>query len=238
MREQLKPLLDVLAARHPGLWQTLYRRFGSHPELMIQKDFDICIEGYPRSGNTFATVAFETSQPNSLRIAHHLHSAAQIILSVKWRIPTIILIRDPCEATVSEVIYKENLDLKDALHSWVRFYSVVDKLSKYYVLARFEEVTNDFGGVISRVNERFHTGFKIFQHTEDNVKEVLTKVGSLEAANVGGSVDERKVARPSSSRELMKEQLMKTMLNESQCRQVLKTARSLYQEVLKEQERI
>jgi hypothetical protein len=40
-----------------------------------------------------------------------------------------------------------------------------------YVVAPFEEVTADFGGVISRVNERYGTDFRPFDRTPANVAE-------------------------------------------------------------------
>ena len=55
----------------------------------------LVIEGYPRSANTYAVVAFAAVQPERPRIAHHLHVAAQVLAAVDRDIPTMVLIRRP-----------------------------------------------------------------------------------------------------------------------------------------------
>ena len=44
------------------------------------------------------------------------------------------------------------------------------------VIATFEEVTSDFGAVTHRVNERFGTRFREFEHTEANVEQVFALI--------------------------------------------------------------
>ena len=54
----------------------------------------IVIEGYPRCGNTFATVAFQLAQGVPVEAAHHLHAEAQIVAAAESGIPAVLLIRD------------------------------------------------------------------------------------------------------------------------------------------------
>mgnify|MGYP007017151076 CR=1 FL=1 len=58
---------------------------------MVTRNTRITIEGYPRSANTYAVYAFK--HVNAIKwneIAHHLHVQAQIIRSIKYKIPVIL----------------------------------------------------------------------------------------------------------------------------------------------------
>ena len=48
-----------------------------------------------------------------------------------------------------------------------------------FIVGRFEEVTTDFGEVIRRVNARFGTNFKLFEHTEENLRKVFQIVEEM-----------------------------------------------------------
>ena len=48
------------------------------PECAERLHTELVIEAFPRSANTFATVAFQLSQPAPVRVAHHLHAPAQV----------------------------------------------------------------------------------------------------------------------------------------------------------------
>jgi len=45
--------------RHPFLFYNFYRLKPSRRDLLVDRRTRIVIEGFPRSGNTFAVVAFE-----------------------------------------------------------------------------------------------------------------------------------------------------------------------------------
>ena len=53
----------------------------------------------------------------------------------------------------------------DAVREWLRFYRALRPLQDGFVLATFDEVTTDFGGVIACVNDRFNTTFSLFEGT-------------------------------------------------------------------------
>ncbi len=160
---------------HPRIYLTIQslRRKTSH--LVVTKDTDIVIEGFPRSANSFAVYAFRLAQdslPNpNLKIAHHLHASAQIKRAVKLNIPIILLLRNPKDAVLSVVIKAPFITFNQALKDYIKFYSSIVKLSKKYVLATFEDVTNDFGKVIEKVNKFYNKQFKIFNHNDENVEK-------------------------------------------------------------------
>ena len=70
----------------------------------LERDTQLLIDGYFRSGNTFALRAFSVAQPAPVKIACHTHAAATIKLAVKRNIPALILLRAPADTAVSAVL--------------------------------------------------------------------------------------------------------------------------------------
>ena len=68
----------------------------------------------------------------------------------------------------------------------------------------FEEVIEDFGQVIKRINDRFGTTFSLFHHDEENVSKVFAGIETRARKLHGETLGERKVARPSAVRERLR----------------------------------
>ena len=66
-------------------------------------------------------------------------------------------------------------------------------------------MTEDFGEVIIRLNDKFGTAFSLFRHDEQNVNNVFARLEKNIRRNHGGASWEPKVARPSAAKERMKE---------------------------------
>ena len=81
--------------RHPFLFYNFYRLRPSYRDLSVDRRTQIVIEGFPRSGNTFAVVAFQQAQRESVRVAHHLHMPAQVIRAAHLGIPILLLVGSP-----------------------------------------------------------------------------------------------------------------------------------------------
>src|SRR2546422_7828125 len=79
---------DLLSG-YPRLYLSLARwRHGTGGGAEAVGDrTEMMIEGYPRSGNTFAVAAFRLAQQRPVIVAHHLHSPAQVLEAVRRRIP-------------------------------------------------------------------------------------------------------------------------------------------------------
>ena len=107
-----------------------------------------------------------------MSIAHHLHVPAQVVRAAQWRIPTLVLIRRPRDAVLSLVI-RDPISVDQALRYYISFYETSEKYRDAYVLGLFEEVTEDFGQVIERMNDKFGTTFSVFRHDEENVSKVF-----------------------------------------------------------------
>lgn len=139
------------------------------PEALL-KETNLVIEGYPRSGNSFAFTAFNMAQGEStVRVAHHLHTASVVIAAIRANVPSLVLVRNPEDAIISHIIYSQNLTISQCLKSYLDFYQPLLKHRDYFVTAKFEDVITDFGAITRKVNQEFSTAFKEFEHTQDNV---------------------------------------------------------------------
>src|SRR5215211_7972544 len=160
--------LQIYSGKYPTAFYGLYRLARKAQARVVSPDTQLVMEGFPRSANSFARVAFNRAQSERVRIAHGLHVPAQVIRASKWRIPTLVLIRKPKDAVLSFAI-RDPISVDQALRYYLSFYETVEGYRDAYVLGLFEEVTEDFGEVIRRINDRFGTTFSPFSHDERNV---------------------------------------------------------------------
>ena len=162
---------------------------------------EIVIEGYPRSGNTFAQVAFEVAQGRTVRMAHHTHAPAQVRWAVTHRIPTVLLIRPAEDAVISYVIHDPHIPLGRALSDWIAFYESLIPMRNEVIVADFHRATREFGAVIRRLNEVYGTSFKVFDSTEENINRCYQTIEELDRRHSKRQrIDETRVARPSDAR--------------------------------------
>ena len=139
-------------------------------------------------------------------IAHHLHVPAQVVRAARLRIPTLVLIRRPKDAVLSLVI-RDPISVDQALKYYISFYETSEKYRDAYVLGLFEEVTEDFGQVIKRLNDRFGTTFSLFRHDEENVDKLFAGMEAQARKKYGETLWERKVQRPATARERIKDEI-------------------------------
>jgi hypothetical protein len=168
---------------------------------------ELVIEGFPRTGTTFAVVAFHHAQTRSVRLAHDVHAPAQLIAAARSNVPALVMIREPEETVLSFVIRHQHISIRQALRGYIRFYApLIDHLDSL-VIGSFEEITTDFGAVIERLNARFGTAFTPFEHTEENVRACFAEIDAEFAMRASGLALDRSVARPSEVRARIKEDL-------------------------------
>jgi hypothetical protein len=213
----LEKWLQILAGGHPAVFFNLYRLLRPRQDLSraVTPDKLVVIEGFPRSGNSFARRAFIMAQGESFdvaRIAHHLHVPAQVIRAARWRIPTLVLLRRPKDAVLSLVI-RDPISVDQALRYYISFYESAEKYRDAYVLGLFEEVTEDFGRVIGRLNDKFGTTFSLFRHDEENVSKLFAGMESQAKKKYGETLWERKVQRPAAVRERIKDEIVYDLEN-------------------------
>ena len=183
--------------KYPKLFVLGFKLFGSQHavnECLYSDSKEIVIEGFPRSANTFAVVAFRKAQNREVKIAHHLHVEAQILCGVKENKPVIVLIRNPEDAIKSLVIRNPKLSINWCLDRYINFYKAVEKVAKDVVIADFLTVIKNFSLVIDKVNKQFGTEYILFKHTEINMRSVFEEIEDINKLYDGGKSTH--VARP------------------------------------------
>ena len=173
--------------RRPRLYHWTSRLRG-HGDRLVTDATDLCIEGFPRSANSFAVGAFEHAQDRPHTIAHHNHVPGPVLNAVRRGLPTIVLIRDPVDAVVSgRALHLQNrvragvdapaprLPYAARLRAWIGFYETVRPVRDEIVVAPFEDVIDDFGRIIDAVNDRFDADFARFEHTPDTVAALRSR---------------------------------------------------------------
>ncbi len=203
------------------------------PQPWVSRTTEIVIEGYPRSGNTFAVVAFRLAQDRKIKMAHHLHAAAQIKRAARLDVPAIVLIREPSEAILSLVVRDPHASMRWALRSYVRFYSAVVPCLEKAVVAPFAIVTSDLASIIRIVNTRYGTAFKEFVPSEDALNSVQQKVewmGQQDSISTGWDY-RLGVALPSEQRRRAKQANRTEYLAEGN-KSLRLAAESLYERVM------
>ena len=198
--------LQTHAGKHPAAFYALYRLARKDQARVVTPETELVIEGFPRSANSFARVAFNRAQKGTVRIATGLHVPAQVIRAARWRIPTLVLIRRPKDAVLSFAI-RDPIPVEQALRYYLSFYETVEGYSGAYVLGTFEDVTGDFGRVIRCLNDRFGTSFSPFHHNERNVEAVLARVERNSKRKFGDTHWENKASRPVAARVETKHEL-------------------------------
>jgi hypothetical protein len=106
---------------------------------------DLCIDGFPRSANSFAVNLIKNAN-NSLNIIHHAHAPAVIKRALKDNIPTFVLIRKPIDAIASEYIRVQHREKRihhvpNLIKRYYQYYQVANENIRDLHIIRFETVT-------------------------------------------------------------------------------------------------
>jgi hypothetical protein len=199
--------LKTIVATHPAVALPL-QRLRRRGEVLAD-DTEIVIESFPRCASSFAVAAFRLAQePHPSRIAHHTHAPAQVLAAVRRGVPTLVLVRPPEDAVLSHVIHSPELTPTASLRGYVRFHEPLLPRRDGFVVATFDQVVSDFGAVIERVNARFGTSFRPFEHRPEHLARIDREIDE-DYRSRAGSADEldRTVPLPSEGRREVKERL-------------------------------
>ena len=219
-----------------GQWDAIYlplvRIMGKHNTRIVKPTTEIVIEGFPRSANTFAVVAFRQAQARTVEIAHHLHTVAQVSYAAKHNIPIMLLVRPPQDAIVSLVIRHPYISLKQALRAYIRFYLGVAKLRDQLIVVTFDEAISNLSVGISRINEKYSVEFNLFAHSETSVAQCFEEIERLNKKfTKNTAILETMVARPSQERATLKKEIAAD-LSSIRFARLLRNARSAYDKML------
>lgn len=178
-----------LVAREPALW-LFYQPYifwdkqkikHSIPvrERVVLPDTELVIDGFQGSANSFATVAFKQSQTQTVKLAHHMHSPAQIIQATKKNIPVLLTLREPQATVLSLTSRWPYISVTAGLRSYIAFYTKLRPYAAKHIVSNFDITTQRLDLVIEALNTKFDTHFDPVDIAKVNV-ELRAKTRSLE----------------------------------------------------------
>ena len=168
----------------------LRRSLGDHPALLpvvlratplgtskgIQPTTALVIEGFPRSGNTFAYFAIRRLLPPEQHIATRVHVPAQVRRAVELGLPTLYVVREPVHTIASLLIAAPHVPVSAAIDEYVHHHRVVARYRHGFVVGEFTAVTTRLGDVTDALDERFGLELPRFEHTAENDAAVFAEI--------------------------------------------------------------
>ena len=142
-----------------------------------------------------------------------------------------MLIREPKAAVASTLIRHPELQAGQALATYVAFYEPLKALKADVVVATFEEVTENYVQVISKVNKKFETEFPSFEHTQAFTEKVFSYIENLKE-DLDEGIAEHRVARHSEERALLQANVMQ-QIEHAANQKILQEAQELHRFFLK-----
>ena len=153
----------------------LLKLFPRFHRKMVSVDSDIVIEGFPRSANSFMLQAFRLWNPEA-KVGHHIHVPLQVLRAVEYRIPCIVLIRDPIQALASLLIVDRSLSVRLAIKSYIEFYRRVLPFRDKVIVAEFGKTIQDPSSIIRAINTKYGTNFHCRPLEEEEKKKIFTEL--------------------------------------------------------------
>lgn len=127
---------------------------------IVTSSTDVCLEGFPRSANTYLSYIFERWNPG-VRMAHHVHVPMQVRRAVALGVPCAVLVREPLDAVAAlQVMDRGRLADGVVYRSYISFYERLLDVRDQVLVCRFEDVIADPGGVVEALNRRYGTTFR------------------------------------------------------------------------------
>ncbi len=201
--------LQSLLGAYPKLYYPLFARKYPFNQMAVRNNTQICIEGFPRSANSYAVVAFRLANPD-VGIAHHLHVPAQLIQARRLDIPSVLLIRKPEEAVASFLVFQhsENADLY--LKAYIRFHKALRSIRPHLVIADFQTVIKNMNAIIRALNETYRKDFNFLRNQAEQENEIFAKLKKVNNQFFAGQ--KNKSMYPDESRKQAKERAKEMVL--------------------------
>jgi hypothetical protein len=190
----------------------------------ISPEKDICIEGFPRSANSFFARAFQMYNP-AAKAAHHMHAPLQVTKAIEYGIPCVVLIRNPIDAIASVLVVDRALSTRFAIQSYINFYERIWPMRDDVVVSDFQDTTKHPHQVVERINQRYSTSF----YMEPITSEVRDTIFSqLQKAQKELKQPEHLVAIPTEAKARIKQDVLQELTEHP----LLSNANLLYQRFL------
>ncbi|NVK53866.1 MAG: hypothetical protein HWD85_13100 [Flavobacteriaceae bacterium] len=193
----IKVVIEVLISiRYSHLFYYLSSFRRKYKYAFLRKKTKYIIEGFPRSGNTFAFNYFKfiryPSGYNLGEIGHHSHLPYQIILGIKRNLPILLLIREPVDS-ISSLLLKRNISIKQLpfygqyfLRMYVRYYSSLLSFKSNIFVVPFTDLISKPEFVLYEFSKFYSLDIEVDKKRDlsDNVLQHIFNVNRSKVASV------------------------------------------------------
>jgi hypothetical protein len=209
----------------PALFLPIARMRENNKRTVVRPTSDVLITGYWRCANHYATYAFISSQKRDVHVARLFHAPAQLILADRWKVPTLLLIRNPMDAVASATVFLDHDDPLPFLKFYNIYHSAVAPYRDRVVISDFDRTTSDFGGVITELNERYGRNFDPYLGSPEEEQRVKEMIRDEHSVNSRGQV--QTLPLPSHEKDQLKEKV-REKLRSPRCASLLEEAQHYY----------
>lgn len=214
---------------HPALLPVVLWATPGSSKRAITDETQAVIEGFPRSGNTFAYFALREAH-GPVPVSSHVHVPAQVERAVALGKPTLFVVREPVACLASLLTAAPHVRVGPAYDEYIHHHRRVLAVADGLVVGTFEQITTDFGAVIDALNARFGTSFTRFEQTPENVDRVFARIDAHYEDLYGDRASERVVPRPSAARAAEKRWLTEQLTAPAHAER-LAAARQVYEQL-------
>ena len=110
---------------------------------LVTRHTDLCVEGFPGSGNSFVSNSIRDAASRPLNVVSHFHWTAQLRRALALDVPAVVLVRHPRQACMSLKSKQPELWIWAVTLRWLRYHTFVlghlDRLD----VCLFDEFTRD-----------------------------------------------------------------------------------------------
>ncbi len=162
MIDKIKSKIRQIIRSEPNIYKIFLYFKNGYTYKLPNKNTDIHLTGYQRSGNTFATKIIENIF-SEYTFVTHFHSISSIKSAFNYDVPVIVLIRNPVDSVLSSVVKRidgrdENLRtaITYDLDEYYQYYSYVLKHHDKIKIFHFLDLKNNPEKLIKLVADQLN----------------------------------------------------------------------------------
>ena len=118
---------------------------------LVGADTILVLEGFGGSGNTFVVAALGILGLDVDRVAHHHHAPSQVRAGIRRELPTIVLVRSPCNAIASLVRRDFVTSARAGFRSYAAFHDHLHGVADRVLAVTFEELASEPDRVVRAI---------------------------------------------------------------------------------------
>lgn len=188
-------------------------------------NYDIWVDGFPRSANTFAVKSIKAANPSTV-IRSHRHIPVFIIQSVRDGKPGMLMLRKPEDAVVSWALFWRSC-IAECLDYYVDFHRPLLRHLPELFVAHFDQAITGFDSLVESFNAKFGTNLHPPRHNSQTLTECFAEMDQ-DMISWRGFLDEMRVPRPSTERAALRRQVRQELRQSPALSRRLQAAHDLY----------